>query len=96
MSRHAKHRAQTPSRTRFVSTAAALALAVPAAGLLTAAPATAASSDIVKVSTGTRATAAQDLLDLINAHRRAKGLSPVKYSASLSGIAQGQSDRLVR
>ena len=96
MSRHAKHRAQTPSRTRFVSTAAVLALAVPAAGLLTAAPATAASSDIVKVSTGTRASAAQDLLDLINAHRKAKGLSPVKYSATLSGIAQGQSDRLVR
>ena len=94
----AKHRAPARPRTtgRLALTAAALALAVPATGILTAAPATAANSDIVKASTSTRSADAQQLLALINAHRKAKGLAPVKYSATVSGIAQGQSDRLVR
>ncbi|WP_298582767.1 CAP domain-containing protein [uncultured Kocuria sp.] len=95
---HAKHRATARTRTPgpLTLTAAALALAVPATGMLTAAPAAAASSDIVTVSSSTRSADAQQLLELINAHRKAKGLAPVKYSASVSGIAQGESDRLVR
>ena len=71
------------------------ALLVTSLGLATV-PATAASSDIVTVSSSTRVSDVQKLLDLINAHRTAKGLAPVKYSATLSQIAQGQSDRLVR
>ncbi|MEX5301276.1 CAP domain-containing protein [Kocuria sabuli] len=95
---HAKHRAATPTRTpgRLALTAAALTLAVPATGILAAAPAAAAASDIVTVSPATRAADAQKLLDLINAHRRTKGLAPVKHSATVSGIAQGESDRLTR
>ncbi|KLU08863.1 CAP domain-containing protein [Kocuria sp. SM24M-10] len=95
---HAKHRAPTRRRTsgRLVLAAAALALTVPATGILVAAPATAASSDIVQVSASTRTADAQQLLQLINAHRKAKGLAPVKYSATVSGIAQGESDRLTR
>ncbi|MFW6186474.1 MAG: CAP domain-containing protein, partial [Actinomycetota bacterium] len=94
----AKHRAPTRPRSsgRLALTAAALALAVPAGGVLTAAPAAAAEADIVRVPAGTRTADAQKLLELINAHRRAKGLAPVKYSATVSGIAQGQSDRLAR
>ncbi|GGG43268.1 hypothetical protein GCM10011374_02040 [Kocuria dechangensis] len=76
---------------------AALTGALLVTGLgVTTAPATAASSDIVTVSPSTRLTDTQQLLELINAHRRTKGLAPVKYSATLSQIAQGQSDRLVR
>ncbi|GAA1746244.1 CAP domain-containing protein [Kocuria aegyptia] len=94
----AKHRAPARPRTpgRLALTAAALALTVPATGILTAAPAAAAASDIVNVSSSTRSADAQQLLELINAHRKAKGLAPVKYSATVSGIAQGESDRLVR
>lgn len=90
-----KHRAtrRTP-RHHALTVAAAATLTL--GTLFTAAPAQAASSDITSVSTSTRATHAQQLLDLINAHRKNKGLKPVKYSATLSGIAQGQSDRLVR
>ena len=54
MSRHAKHRAQTPSRTRFVSTAAALALAVPAAAGPSAGAAEAASTDFEVCATYAR------------------------------------------
>lgn len=36
------------------------------------------------------------MLNQINAHRASRGLAPVKYSATLSGIAQGQSNRLVQ
>ncbi|WP_309054184.1 CAP domain-containing protein [Streptomyces sp.] len=92
----AKHRAPARTPGRLALTAAALALAVPATGILTAAPAAAAASDIVNVSSSTRSADAQQLLGLINAHRKAKGLAPVKYSATVSGIAQGESDRLVR
>ena len=94
----AKHRAPARPRTtgRLALTAAALALAVPATGMLAAAPAAAATSDIVNVSTSTRSADTQRLLDLINAHRKAKGLAPVKYSATLSQISQEQSTRLVR
>lgn len=82
-------------RTVFSFVAAVTAaLALTFGGVVTAAPAQAASSDIV--SSSTRTTDAQRLLSLINAHRAARGLAPVKYSAQLSGIAQGQSDRLVR
>ncbi|MFI7484340.1 CAP domain-containing protein [Kocuria sp. M1R5S2] len=93
-----RHRAGTRPNVpaRLALTAAALTLTVPATGTLSAAPAAAAAADILTVGTGTRAADAQQLLDLINAHRKAKGLSPVKYSATLSQIAQGQSDRLVR
>lgn len=95
---HAKHRAATRTGTpgRLALTAAALTLAVPATGILAAVPASAATSDIVTVSSATRAADAQKLLDLINTHRKAKGLAPVKYSATVSGIAQGESDRLTR
>ncbi|GAB2615166.1 hypothetical protein GCM10009696_21070 [Kocuria himachalensis] len=95
---NAKHRATARTRTpgRLALTAATLALAVPATGILAAAPATAASSDIVSVSSSTRSADTQRLLDLINAHRKAKGLAPVKYSATLSQISQEQSSRLVR
>jgi uncharacterized protein YkwD len=94
----AKHRASAHPRTpgRLALTAAALALAVPTTGILTAAPAAAATSDIVEVSSSTRSADTQRLLDLINAHRKAKGLAPVKYSATLSQISQEQSSRLVR
>ena len=73
----AKHRAPARPRVtgRLALTAAALALAVPATGILTAAPAAAANSDIVKASTSTRSADAQQLLALINAHRKAKGLA---------------------
>ncbi|MGX5357782.1 CAP domain-containing protein [Kocuria sp. KH4] len=96
--KHAKHRAPSRPRTpgRLALTAAALALTVPAGGILVAAPASAASSDIVQVPASTRTADAQKLLELINAHRRAKGLAPVRYSATVSGIAQGESDRLTR
>ncbi|RKQ34911.1 CAP domain-containing protein [Kocuria tytonis] len=78
-------------------TAATAAAAVVLTGSLLAAPqADAAPSDIVSVSSGTRAADAQKMLGQINSHRASKGLKPVKYSPSLSGISQGQSDRLVR
>ncbi|MHC5559951.1 CAP and S-layer homology domain-containing protein [Kocuria sp. U4B] len=76
--------------------AAAVTAALTVTSLSVTEPATAASSDIVTASSQTRATDAQKLLNLINAHRKSKGLSPVKYSATISKIAQGQSDRLVR
>lgn len=75
-----------------VATTAALTVS----GLSLAGPAVAASSDIVSASTQTRTSDAQKLLDLINAHRKSKGLAPVKYSATVSRVAQGESDRLVR
>ena len=89
-----RHRAprRTPShRTLALGTAAGILLG----SLAATAPAHAAPSDIVSVASATRASDAQGLLDQINAHRASKGLAPVKYSATLSGIAQGQSDRLV-
>ncbi|ALU39594.1 hypothetical protein AS188_07345 [Kocuria flava] len=92
--KHRKHVTRTPGRLAL--TAAALTLALPSTALLTAAPAAAAAKDIVSVTTNTRTTDAQRLLELINAHRKAKGLSPVKYSSTVSGIAQSQSDRLTR
>ena len=73
----------------------AAAAAVLAGGLFTAPAANASSSDIVSVSSGTRNADAQKMLGQINSHRAARGLKPVKYSPSLSGIAQGQSNRLV-
>lgn len=88
-----RHRAATHPGGRLV--AAAVALSVPVTGGLIAPPATAAPSDIVAVSTSTRAADAQQLLEQINAHRASLGLAPVRYSATLSGIAQSQSDRLV-
>lgn len=76
--------------------AAALSGALLMTGLgVTATPAVAAASDIVSVSSSTRIADTQKLLNLINSHRASKGLAPVKYSATLSGIAQGESDRLV-
>ncbi|OLT05076.1 hypothetical protein BJF77_16780 [Kocuria sp. CNJ-770] len=63
---------------------------------ITAPAATAAQQDIVSMNAQTRTTDAQKMLDLINAHRKSKNLKPVRYSATLSGIAQGESDRLVR
>ena len=76
--------------------AAAVTAALTVTSLSVAEPATAATSDIVTTPAQTRATDAQRLLDLINAHRKSKGLNPVKYSATIAKIAQGQSDRLVR
>lgn len=91
-------RARNPLSATLSGTLAALLLAVALliAGLSTAAPASAAGKDIVTASAATRTADAQKMLSLINAHRASKGLSPVKYSASLSGISQGQSDRLVK
>ncbi|MDO4918144.1 CAP domain-containing protein [Kocuria sp.] len=81
--------------TALVAAAAAAAVVV-TGSLVTAPQARAASSDIVSVSAATRAADAQKMLGQINSHRASKGLKPVKYSPSLSGISQGQSDRLVR
>ncbi|GEC98140.1 hypothetical protein KVA01_02950 [Kocuria varians] len=77
-------------------TAVVTAVALLIASLPTAAPAHAAASDIVSMNAATRASDAQNLLSQINAHRASKGLKAVKYSATLSGISQGQSDRLVQ
>ena len=70
--------------------------ALTASSLSIAAPATAAQQDIVTMNAQTRTTDAQRMLDLINAHRKSKGLKPVRYSATVSQVAQGESDRLVR
>lgn len=93
------HRAPRHAAPRRRSTSpilrATIAAGVFLGGLLATSPAQAAPQDIVSVSTGTRTTDAQNLLNQINAYRASKGLAPVKYSAKLSGIAQSQSDRLV-
>ncbi|GGG68130.1 hypothetical protein GCM10011374_35550 [Kocuria dechangensis] len=96
MQKHApKHRAIGRNTHRPVLTVAT-ATALTFGSLFAMAPAQAAASDVVTMPAATRTAAAQEMLDLINAHRASKGLAPVKYSATLSGIAQGQSDRLVR
>lgn len=90
-----KHAApKRPSSNRLL--ASAIAACVMVGGLTAVAPANAAPNDIVSVSDSTRAADAQNMLNQINAHRASKGLAPVKYSAHLSGIAQGQSNRLVQ
>lgn len=81
--------------TTLTATAAAAAVVV-TGSLVTAPKADAAPSDIVSVTSGARNADAQKMLGQINSHRASRGLKPVKYSPSLSGIAQGQSDRLVR
>lgn len=88
----------SPTRRAFSNLAATItaALMILSGGLFTGTPAQAAPSDIVSVSSSTWAADAQKLLNLINQHRASKGLAPVKYSKSLSGIAQSQSDRLVK
>ncbi|MGX0885672.1 uncharacterized protein YkwD [Kocuria rhizophila] len=90
-------RAQSPIRRALTTLAAAASAAtvVLTGSLLTAPQAQARPSDIVVVSSGTRAADSQKLLDQVNSHRASRGLKPVKYSKSLSGLAQGQSDRLV-
>lgn len=89
--RHAAPRRVSANRTLTLTTAACILLG----SLAATAPAHAAPSDIVSVSSATRASDAQDMLNQINVYRASKGLAPVRYSATLSGIAQGQSDRLV-
>lgn len=90
-----KHAApQRKSSNRLLASATAACIMI--GGLTTTVPANAAPNDIVSVSASTRAADAQNMLNQINAHRASKGLAPVKYSASLSGIAQGQSNRLVQ
>lgn len=89
--RHAAPKRTSSNRALTLSTAACILLG----SLAATAPASAAPSDIVSVSSSTRASDAQNMLNQINAYRASKGLAPVKYSATLSGIAQGQSDRLV-
>lgn len=94
-SRSPKHAA--PKRSSFRRAAASAATAcVLFGGIAASTPAHAGPQDIVSVSQSTRATDAQNMLNQINAHRASRGLAPVKYSASLSGIAQGQSNRLVQ
>lgn len=94
MSRRPRHRAGPRPRSRPASTAAAVTLIVPVSGVL-ATSAGAAPSDIVTVTDATRAADAQRLLKLINAHRASEGLAPVKCSATLARIVQGQSDQVV-
>ncbi|PZP37378.1 MAG: hypothetical protein DI613_01605 [Kocuria rhizophila] len=90
--KHAAPKRKSSNRLLTSATAACIMLG----GLTATAPANAAPNDIVSVSQSTRAADAQNMLNQINAHRASKGLAPVKYSASLSGIAQGQSNRLVQ
>lgn len=86
-----------PKRSSLKRTLASAATAAALfGGVAASTPAQAAPSDIVSVSQNTRASDAQNMLNQINAHRASKGLKPVKYSATLSGIAQGQSNRLVQ
>lgn len=89
---HAAPERRLTRRLIATTTAACIMLG----GMAAVAPAQAAPADIVSVSQASRATDAQNMLNQINAHRASKGLAPVKYSASLSGIAQGQSNRLVQ
>ncbi|MFI7579575.1 CAP and S-layer homology domain-containing protein [Kocuria kalidii] len=83
-------------KKHLVVVAATAALTVSSLSLSLAAPATAAPQDIVSMDARTWTSDAQKMLDLINAHRKSKGLKPVRYSATVAQVAQGESDRLVR
>ena len=75
---------------------AALAAGGLTAGQIAAAPPSqAAQSDIVQVSAAKRTADTQRMLTLINQYRGTKGLKPVRYSRTLSGIVQEHSDRQV-
>lgn len=77
--------------------AALAAAALTALPLLAAAPpAQAATQDIVTVSAAQKADYRQEILDGINKHRRAHGLKPVRYSPTITAIAQKESNRVVR
>lgn len=83
----------TKFRTVLTSTLVATTLFVPLSATMTAQPAVAAQQDIVG---GDYTTHAQNILNDINAYRKSKGLKPVKYSATISTIAQDESNRAVR
>lgn len=84
-------------KTRHVLTAAALAAAaVTAVPLALATPAHAAQQDIVNASQSTLDGHRQTVLNEINKYRTSRGLAPVKYSPTLTGISQDESNRAVR
>lgn len=59
------------------------------------APAQAAPQDIVSITDQQKDVYRAELLTKINEYRASKGLAPFKYSSTLSGIAQDESDRAV-
>ncbi|WP_186304395.1 S-layer homology domain-containing protein [Kocuria palustris] len=82
---------------RRVAAAALTAAALTALPLLgTAAPARAAAQDIVSAPAAEKDGYRQQILDEVNRHRKANGLRPVRYSPTITGIAQDESDRVVR
>lgn len=90
-------RIKNKTKKAVISLLAAMALAIPLTGVSVTAPveqAVAAQSDILPNPDKTNQ--AQRLLTLINNYRAQHGLAPVKYSETISGIAQDESDRAVR
>lgn len=83
-------------RHRLAGAALAAAALTALPVMLGPAPAQAASQDIVSVASSQKDGYRQQILSEINAYRTARGLKPVRYSSTITGIAQDESDRVVR
>lgn len=84
-------------KTRHLLAGAALAVAaVTAVPMALTTPAHAAQQDIVNASQSTLDGHRQTILNEINKYRSSRGLAPVKYSPTLTGISQDESNRAVR
>lgn len=84
------------ARRRLAGAALAAAALIAVPTLAVATPAQAASQDIVSVSAATKDGYRQQILEEINTYRKSHGLQPVRYSPTITGIAQDESDRVVR
>lgn len=84
------------SSHRLFAGAALAAAAITAVPAFIAAPAQAAQEDIVQASQATLDGHRQTILKEINNYRASRGLPAVKYSPTLTGISQDESDRAVR
>lgn len=80
----------------WLAAAVVSAAAVVTGPLLSTTPAHTAQGDIVSTSQATRDGHRQTILTEINKYRASRGLAPVKYSPTLSGISQDESNRVVR
>ncbi|MDO5619062.1 S-layer homology domain-containing protein [Kocuria sp.] len=81
---------------RFLAGAALVAAVSTTLPLAISAPAHAAQQDIVNASQATLDGHRQTILQEINKYRASRGLAPVKYSPTLTGISQDESNRVVR
>lgn len=84
------------STRRFIAGAALAVAALTAVPTLGAAPAQAAQQDIVQASQATLNGHRQTILTEINKYRASRGLPAVRYSPTLTGISQDESNRVVR